>query len=283
MFRKLFPAMLILALLVTACDLPFSLPITITTGPTVTDEISIPLPDSARPVNLTLAFGAGTLSLSPGSNALVSGTATYNIPDFKPDVTVTGSSVRVEQGNYKLTGIPDFSKIKNEWELQLGAAPLDLTIEAGAYKADYEFGGLALTNLTVKDGASAVKLAFSAPNKAEMGMLRYETGASNVTLSGLANANFAMLKFNSGAGNYTLDFSGGLMRDASVSVETGISNMTLAIPAGVPVQLTVESGLSNVNVPEGWAKNGNIYTQSGSGPALTIIVEIGAGNLTISR
>ncbi|MFH1908986.1 MAG: toast rack family protein [Chloroflexota bacterium] len=283
MFRKLFPAMLILALLVTACDLPFSLPITITTGPTVTDEISIPLPDSARPANLTLAFGAGTLSLSPGSNALVSGTATYNIPDFKPDVTVTGSSVRVEQGNYKLTGIPDFSNIKNEWELQLGAAPMDLTIEAGAYKADYEFGGLALTNLTVKDGASAVKLAFSAPNKAEMGMLRYETGASNVTLSGLANANFAMLKFNSGAGNYTLDFSGGLMRDASVSVETGISNMTLVIPAGVPVQLTVESGLSNVNVPEGWAKNGNIYTQSGSGPALTIIVEIGAGNLTISR
>ncbi len=283
MFRKLIPVIVLLALLVTACDLHFSLPITITPGPTVTDEISIPLPDSAKPVNLTLAFGAGTLSLSPGSNALVSGTATYNIPDFKPDVTVTGSSVRVEQGNYKLTGIPDFSNIKNEWELKLGAAPMDLTIKAGAYKAEYELGGLALTNLTVKDGASAVKLTFSAPNKAEMGMLRYETGASNVTLSGLANANFAMLKFNSGAGNYTLDFSGGLMRDASVSVETGVSNMTLVIPAGVPVQLTVESGLSNVNIPEGWAKNGNVYTQTGSGPALTIIVEIGAGNLTISR
>lgn len=281
MFRKLISVMLLLALLLTACDLHISLPIT--PGPTVTDEISIPLPDSAKLVNLTLAFGAGTLSLSPGSNALVSGTATYNIPDFKPEVTVTGNSVRVEQGNYELTSIPDFSKIKNEWELKLGSAAVDLTIEAGVYKADYEFGGLALTNLTVKDGAASVKLAFSAPNKSEMGMLRYETGASNVTLSGLANANFAMLKFNSGAGNYTLDFSGGLMRDASVSVETGISNMTLAIPAGIPVQLTVEGRLSNVSVPEGWAKNGNVYTQSGSGPALTIIVEIGAGNLTISR
>ncbi|MBA4379181.1 MAG: hypothetical protein C0393_00560 [Anaerolinea sp.] len=281
MIRKLIPVMLLLALLITACDLHVSLPIT--PGPTVTDEISIPLPDAAKPVNLTLAFGAGTLSLSPGSNALVSGTATYNIPDFKPEVTVTGGSIRMAQGNYTLTSIPDFSNIKNEWELKLGAAPMDLSIEAGAYKAEYELGGLALTNLTVKDGAASVKLAFSAPNKAEMGMLRYETGASNVTLSGLANANFAMLKFNSGAGNYTLDFSGGLLRDASVSVETGVSNMTLVIPAGVPVQLTVESGLSNVNVPEGWAKNGNVYTQTGSGPALTIIVEIGAGNLTISR
>jgi hypothetical protein len=47
--------------------------------------------------------------------------------------------------------------------------------------------------------------------------------------------------------------------------------------------LTVEGGLSNINVTEGWAKNGNVYTQTGSGPALTILVEIGAGNLTISR
>jgi hypothetical protein len=283
MFRKLFPAMLILALLVTACDLHVSLPITLTPGPTVTDEISVPLPDSAEPVDLTLAFGAGKLKLSPGASTLVSGIATYNIPDFKPTVTVNQSTVRVEQGNYRLTGIPDFSNIKNEWEFQLGAAPLNLTIEAGAYTAEYEFGGLALTNLTVKDGASRVELAFSNPNKAEMGMLRYETGASNVTLSGLANANFAMLKFNSGAGNYTLDFSGQFKRDASVSVETGVSNMTLVIPAGIPAQLTVEGGLSNINVTEGWAKNGNVYTQTGSGPALTILVKIGTGNLTISR
>jgi len=283
MFRKIFPAMFILAFLVTACDLHISLPITLTPGPTVIDGISVPLPDSAGPVDLSLAFGAGTLKLSPGASTLVSGAATYNIPDFKPTVTVNGSNVRIEQGNYKLTGIPDFSNIKNEWELQLGAAPLDLTIEAGAYTAEYEFGGLALTNLTVKDGASKVELAFSNPNQAEMGMLRYETGASNVTLSGLANANFAMLNFSGGAGNFTLDFSGEFKRDASVSVETGVSNMTLVIPAGVPAQLTVEGGLSNVSVPQGWAKNGNVYTQTGSGPALTILVEIGAGNLTVSR
>ncbi len=281
MFRKLIPIILLLALLVTACDLRFSLPIT--PGPTLTDEINIPLPDSAKPLQLTLAFGAGTLKLSPGANALVFGAATYNIPDFKPGVTVKDNIIRLEQGNYKLTGIPDFSNLKNEWDLKLGAAPLDLTIEAGAYKAEYEFGGLALTNLTIKDGAAAVKLAFSTPNKTEMGMLRYETGASNVTLSGLANANFAIMKFDSGAGNYTLDFSGELMRAASVSVETGVSNMILVIPTDIPVQLTVEGGLSNVSVPAGWAKNGNTYTQAGSGPALTIIVEIGAGNLTISR
>jgi hypothetical protein len=283
MFRKLFPIVLILALLLLACRLNVGLPVLPTPGPTVTDEINVPLPDSAQPVSLSLALGAGTLNLSPGANALVSGTAKYNVPDFKPIVTVDGSRVKVAQGNYKVTNIPNFSNIKNEWDLQLGTAPMELTIEAGAYTAEYELGGLALTNLTVKDGAAYVQLAFSNPNTAEMKMLRYETGASNVTLSNLANANFAMMKFNSGAGNYTLDFSGQFKRDASVTIETGVSNISLVIPQGVQAQVTVEGSLANVNVPQGWSKNGNVYTQSGSGPMLTILVQIGAGNLGISR
>ena len=88
-------------------------------------------------MNLSLAFGAGTLKIHPGSNsALVSGTASYNIADFKPAVTVNGSDVRLEQGNWHLTGIPDLSNVKNTWDLSLGEQPLNLSIEAGAYHAE---------------------------------------------------------------------------------------------------------------------------------------------------
>jgi methenyltetrahydromethanopterin cyclohydrolase len=51
----------------------------------------------------------------------------------------------------------------------------------------------------------------------------------------------------------------------------------------VPAQVTVESGLSNISAGSGWQVNGDTYTQEGSGPAITIIVDIGAGNLTLSR
>ena len=235
-------------------------------------------------MDLSLAFGAGTLKIHPGSNsALVTGTASYNIADFKPAVTVNGSNVRVEQGNWHLTGIPDLSNIKNSWDLSLGEQPLNLSIEAGAYHADYQFGGLALANLTVKDGASDAKMNFASPNLTEMSLLSYETGASNVSLTGLGNANFASLLFHSGAGNFTLDFTGGLKRDGSVNIETGVSNTTLVIPSGMPVQLTVDGGLSNVTYDSGWTKNANLYTQNGSGPQLTIVVHMGAGNLTITR
>lgn len=285
MIRKLLPVVLVLALSTIACGFNVSVPIhTITPGPLVTDPINVNAPDSASTVNLSLAFGAGTLNIHPGSNsALVSGTASYNIADFKPAVTVNGSDVRLEQGNWHLTGIPDLSNIKNTWDLSLGEQPLNLSIEAGAYHANYQFGGLALANLTVKDGASDAKMNFASPNLTEMSLLSYETGASNVSLTGLGYADFASLIFHSGAGNFTLDFTGSLKRDGSVDIETGVSNTTLVIPSGIPVQLTVDGGLSNVTYDLGWTKNTNLYTQTGSGPQLTIVVHMGAGNLTITK
>jgi hypothetical protein len=284
MFRKILPIILALTLILTACSFNISLPGTQPVGPTTTDEINVPLPaDVTQAVDLSLKFGAGILKLHPGAGAIVSGTATYNISDFKPLVTINASIVRIEQGNWRLTGIPDISKIKNEWDLALGNVPIALTIDAGAYKAEYELGGLSLTNLTISDGAADVKLNFASPNLTGMSLLSYNTGASNVSLTGLGNANFASLEFDSGAGNFTLDFSGQFQRDGSAHIGTGVSNLTLVIPSGIPVQVTVDGGLSNITHASGWTRNGNVYSQAGTGPQLTIVVEIGAGNLTITR
>ena len=286
MLRKALPALLVLALSTLACGFRVNVPIhTITPGPLVTTPITVSLPeDTSKPVDLSLAFGAGTLKLHPGAtSALASGTASYNISDFKPVVTVNGSTFRIEQGNWHLTGIPDLSNIKNTWDISLAAQPINLNIEAGAYHAEYAFGGLALANLTIKDGASDVKMDFASPNLTQMSLLNYETGASNVSLTGLGNANFTSLLFHSGAGNFTLDFTGNLKRDGSVDIETGVSNTTLVIPSGIPVQLTVDGGLSNITYDSGWTKNTNLYTQPGNGPQLTIVVHMGAGNLTLTR
>ena len=179
--------------------------------------------------------------------------------------------------------IPYPSNIKNIWDFKLGNTPMDLTINAGAYTGTYELGGLALTNLTIKDGASNVKLAFSQANRNEMTIFRYETGASNVKLSGLSNANFNTMIFDSGAGDYTLDFSGTLKHDATITVSSGLSNIILVIPQNVNANVTTESGLANINAGSGWTQTGNQYTQSGSGPTLTFLIKTGAGNLTLTH
>jgi hypothetical protein len=272
--------LVILTLASLACGVTVNLPDAPTPGAEVTDEITVAVPDSEE-TRLKISFGAGELRLSPGAeDALVSGTATYNVADFKPEVVESADGIEIKQGDFTTLNVVN---LKNEWDLNLGDTPMELEINAGAYEGNYEFGGLALTDLTIKDGASNVDLSFSEPNLVEMSVFRYETGASNVELSGLANANFSTLIFNGGAGDYTLDFSGELAQDATARVETGFGDLNLVIPADVDARVTVEGAAINVNHSSGWGQSNRTYTQDGSGPTLTIIVKMGAGNVTITN
>ena len=280
MNTKLISAFLVLALASLACGFNIDLPKIPTPGPEVTDEISVPTPKT-EDVSLHLSFGAGEMTLAPGASQLVEGTATYNYAAFKPEVNIDGGNVEIKMGEVK--SLPSFDKLKNKWDFKLGDTPMDLTIESGAYEGTFEFGGLSLNNLTIKDGAANVELAFSEPNLVEMSTLQYETGASNLKMSGLANANFSMMDFSAGAGDYTLDFSGELQRDASIKISSGLSNIIVVVPEGVDAIVTVESGASNVNAGSGWSKNGDVYKQEGEGPTLTFVIEIGAGNVTLTR
>ena len=280
MFKNIYFALLVLALTTLACGFETNIP---TPGPDQTDQISVNIP--ASDTSLTLSFGAGKLTLTPGAKNLVEGTATYNISDFKPVIKSEAGSVNITQGNYKMTGFPALNGIKNDWSLKLGSTPMNLSVNAGAYEGHYDFGGLALKNLTINDGAAEVTADFSTPNSEKMSVLSYKTGASNVTLKNLGNANFSTLVFESGAGNYTLDFGGNLQRDGSVNVRSGMSNLTLVIPSGTATSVKVSSGLSNVQVPSEWShtQDSDTYIQKGTGPELTIVIEMGAGNVQISH
>ncbi len=276
---KIISAILILALASLACGFTVNLPERSKAGPEITESITVADPKSDE-TRLTIAFGAGKLMLSPGAQNLVDGTAVYNVKDLKPEIEKSDSNIEIKQGDLK--SLPPVENVKNEWDLKLGAMPMDLTVKAGAYEGSLELGGLALKSLTVKDGAANVNLSFKEPNQTEMSLLRYETGASNVKLTGLANANFSTLTFSGGAGNYTLDFSGRLQRDAVVTVGAGLGDMSLVIPKDVNAVITVEGAALNVNHSSGWAQNGQKYIQKGSGSTLTIVIKMAAGNLVIT-
>jgi hypothetical protein len=280
MKSKLITAFLALALATLACGSNIDLPKTPTPSADVVDEITVPIPKTDE-VSLRLAFGAGEMTLAPGAKKLVEGTATYNYEAFKPKVDIDGGNVQIQMS--EVNSIPSFDNLKNKWDLKLGDTPMDLMIESGAYDGTFEFGGLALNNLTIKDGAANVELAFSEPNLVEMSTFRYKTGASNVKMSGLANANFSIFDFSSGAGDYTLDFSGELQRDATIKISSGLSNIIVVIPEDVDAVVTVDSGASNVNAGSNWKQNGDVYKQKGEGSTLTFVIEIGAGNVTLTK
>lgn len=279
------PILLVLSLVTLACRFTVNLPVgEVNTGPTVTDEINVALPQDPDAVSdIELEFGAGNLNLSPGAQgALVAGTATYNVPEFKPEVTVQGNQVRIIQMEGKIERFPTLGPdVVNRWDLQFGPSPIRLAIKAGAYQGEVELGGLPLQDLSVMDGAAKTRVSFSQPNPGEMDTLRYETGASQVTLTGLANANFKNMVFQSGAGDYELDFSGQLQRDASVEIRSGLSNLVIIVPRGTAAHVTIEGGLSNVTASGDWQASGGEYILDGEGPTLTFRVDMGAGSVSL--
>ncbi len=248
-----------------------------------TSVIEVPAPDSNEVTKVKLEFGAGELNIGPGAGeSIVSGTATYNVEEFEPQVTVTNNIVKISQQVDEINLIPFLGDdIENRWDLELGDSSMELDISAGGYQGEFELGGIPLRELRIAEGAAKTDLSFSEVNPVEMDILRYDTGASQATLSGLANANFREMDFRSGAGDYRLDFSGDLQRDADVSIKSGLSSIVIVVPEGTPATVRFQGGLTNVDYSGAWRMSGNVYSLPGEGPELTITVEMGAGNLEL--
>jgi len=283
---KLILVIMVLVLATLACTFNIDNPITteLLTGPLVTDQINIPfLSDPEADAEVIINFGAGDLFISSGAEgALISGEVSYNVEDLKPDISMDNEVIRIKTGSLDIDGIPRFNeKVQNTWTLNLSESPIDLTIKAGAYVGELALGGLSLANLHIGDGASEVNLSFSEPNLIAMDTFRYETGASNIKLKNLSNANFTTMLFESGAGSYELDFSGQLSRDANVFIETGLSTMTITVPENINVELRVEGALKNISTRGNWKQQMGSYVITAEGPTLTILVEMSAGNLIL--
>ena len=127
-------------------------------------------------------------------------------------------------------------------------------------------------------------MVFDSLNPEPMDTQTYQTGVSQVTLSGLGNANAEEIEFTGGAGDYELDFSGDLQRDLHVKVTAGVSSLKIVVAKGTPVRVEVSGGVNDVNTDGVWDVEGNTYTTAGSdGPTIVIDLEMGVGSVTLTE
>jgi hypothetical protein len=265
-----------------ACDININTPNVrrVQTGPEQTITVDEPAA-AGESGSLELQMGAGTLDLRGGAEGLVSGEIRTNIEEWVPTITRNGDSVTISQRNSE-GAFPTGDDVINRWDLTLGDTPLDLTVRAGAYSSNIDLGGVPLRSLNIDDGASSSTVTFSAANPETMSRLDYDTGASTVTLTGLANANAERILFSGGAGTFTLDFTDGeLQRDVDVDIHVGVCTLTVIVPDGTPVTVTTDNALASTDTDGNWGVNGDIYTTSGSGPAITINIDMGVGSLNL--
>ena len=271
----------LISLTVMACSISVNVP-TVDTSFSRTLEISEPAFSDVDDNKVIIEMGAGRLYISTGASNLINGTVEYNVEDWKPEISRSSNTVSVSQKNSSNTGIPS-GNIQNDWNLQLGDDLINLTINAGAYEGKIDLSGLSITKLQIADGASKSTIHFDTLNPVEMDEISYKTGASDVELLGLGNANVHEITFDSGVGSYTLDFSGDMKNNVNVRLNSGMSDLTIIIPTTARALITVAGGLSNINASGTWTISGSTYEYGSTGPMITINIEMAVGNLQLKQ
>lgn len=270
---------LVLASLACTISLPVQ---NISASDLQTVTINEPAPQGEGPVEIIIGMGGGVLELQGGAQSLIEGSIRYNVPAWNPVIRRGENSLSIRQSSdFGSASKLPVGDLINKWELKLGQIPMDLTLEVGAYHGTLDLSGVPLANLKITDGASSAKINFDSPNPQKMSKLMYKTGASNIEISGLGNANFSEMSFEGGAGSYVLDFSGKLQEDATALINSGLGSMTIIIPKGTRSKIISMGELTNISMSGTWTTEGGIYSTAGEGPLLTITIDMSVGSLSL--
>jgi hypothetical protein len=128
------------------------------TGPMKDDVITADLNNAER-ANVHLDIAAGELHLRGGTPKLIEGHIEYNVPAWKPEVSISHSaqdaSITIKQPEHHHVG----GNTRYRWDLELNdSVLLDLALNCGAGEARLELGDLDLNNVDVRMGAGQVDL-----------------------------------------------------------------------------------------------------------------------------
>lgn len=233
----------------------------------------------AQPVALEVHYSAGTLRLGPAeSRVLYRMQVRYDedraepLTQWNPDTRELRLGVSGRQrGEHHL-------KEGSQANIQVTRdVPLDLRVHFGAGEADLELGGLRIENLEVSTGASETDVVFAAPNPIVAERVEFNSGAAQLTVRGLGNANTERMEFNGGVGGTTLEFSGRWDRNANATIRIGLGAVTLRIPKTLGVRLSRSSFLTSFDTPGLVKRDGRFYSANWESARLRLNIDIEAG------
>ena len=211
-------------------------------------------------VRVIVDYGVGRFNVtSTDGGVLYRMNLRYDEGRFEPIADFSGD--RLELGVASIGRRWNIGKGGNTGQLDLELArgiPMDLELNFGAVRADLDLGGLALTALALRTGASESTVDMSEPNIAAIRTASFEAGAAEFTARNLGNLNAERIEVTAGVGDLTLGFSGRWEQDAAVSIDMGLGTLELRFPEGLGVRLRKKSFFTSLD-SEGMVKRGDAY------------------------
>jgi hypothetical protein len=211
-----------------------------------------------------LEYAAGSLRIAPGRPAeLYRMDLFYDQDRYIPVSDFDAASGSVVLG-LKPSGEGGVRVVSRKQLNQVAAVALsprvDLTLDLtlGAVDADVELGGLRVTRLNVKTGASRAVVRFSQPNASRCERASISAGAAEVSVLGLGNSRCDEIEFEGGMGKVILDFGGRGTSSSRVDVKMAVGELTLRLPRRAGVRIAMDKFLSSFD-PAGLIRRGNEF------------------------
>ncbi len=165
------------------------------------------------------------------------------IIEYKIDYSERGEKgyLFIDIDHRKNRSFSDFHDLENNWDIVLSDKfETSINLDIGACEADFDFGGIRLTNLDIDVGAASGVIDFSEPNKSRLREINIEAGASSLEMHNLGNANFEYFEFSGGIGSYDFDFRGKYSGESIINIEIGLGTSEIILPRNVPVRVETE-------------------------------------------
>ncbi len=214
-----------------------------------------------------ISLGAGKLLITGGADQLMEADFEYSQEEWKPEIDFRSEGT---EGRLSIDqpGLGDDFNFKfgdnqrNEWRIRLNDE-VDQSLECrmGAGESELDLRGLTLGQVDIDAGV----------------------GEHEILLS---NTSLPELTLDVGVGEVTLDLSGDWKNHLRADINGGIGELNLRVPTNVGVRLDVSGGLGSVDVPPGYTKDGNEYTNEAyqsSEYRLEIDVDAGIGSIDVEE
>jgi hypothetical protein len=199
-------------------------------------------PKNAQSARAQLKMGAGELKLTGGADQLMEADFSYNVSEWKPEVSYDVSGKKgelvVEQGS--ANGGDLSGGARNEWDISMNdEVPTDLVVRLGAGESDLDLDSLTLTGVDVRMGAGKTTVdlsgdyaqSFDATIEGGVGqatvLLPSEIGVKAKAEGGLGKINAKGLK--KVGGSYVNDAYGESDTNLSVQVKGGVGEINLKV------------------------------------------------------
>jgi hypothetical protein len=138
---------------------------------------------------------------------------------------------------------------------------LALDVSMGAAEASLALGGLRISELDLRTGASRTTVSFDRPNAGGCRSASVATGAGELAVTNAGNSGCRVWRFEGGVGAVTIDLDGAWPADSRMVLDLALGGVTLFAPKSLGLKVRMNGFLAGFNA-KGFSKDGETWTSS---------------------